>query len=154
VAPALATAYTTPSGRNELIQRLVHAYEVAGRPDLACQARLKWAEYPFDQKQWLTAAKGLTQTINKFPAEGRYVPKLMTKLREACGEFKAGNDFLSKFYLEVLARIPPTRGDEPSKYCISMYEQAIEFFKEQKRDRTVAELEGQLRAIRAGKKKA
>jgi hypothetical protein len=154
VAPALATAYTTPAGGNELIQRLVHAYEVAGRPDLACQARLKWSEYPFDQKQWLTAAKGLTQTINKFPAEGRYIPKLMTKLREACGEFKAGNDFLSKFYLEVLARIPPTRGDEPSKYCISMYGQAIEFFKEQKRDRTVAELEGQLRAIKARKKKA
>jgi hypothetical protein len=154
VAPALAAAHTTPAARNEVYQRLVHAYETAGRPDLACQARLKWAEYPFEQKQYLTAAKGLTQTINKFPAEGRYVPKMMTRLREACAQFKAGNDFLGKFYLEVLARIPPTRGDEPSKYCISMYEQAIEFFKEQKRDRTVAELEGQLRAIKAGKKRA
>ncbi len=159
VAPTLAAAHTTPAARNEVYQRLVHTYEAAGhpelaRPDLACHARLKWAEYPLEQKKWLTAAKGLRQTIDRFPAEGRYVPKMMTKLREACAQFEGGNEFLSKFYLDVLARIPPTRGDEPSKYCISMYEQAIAFFKEQKRDRTVAELEGQLRAIRAGKKKA
>jgi hypothetical protein len=154
VAPALAAAHPTAAARNEVYQRLVHRYEEAGRPDLACQARLKWAEYPFEQKQWLTAAKGLRQTIDKFPAEGRYVPKMMTKLQEACGQFKAGNEFLGKFYLDVLARIPPTRGDEPSQYCISMYEQAIAFYKEQKRDKVVADLEGQLRVVKAGKKKS
>ena len=102
----------------------------------------------------MTAAKGLSQTINKFPAEGRYVPQMMTKLQEACGQFKDGNQFLGKFYLDVLSRIPPTRGDEPSKYCISMYEQAIEFFKNQKKDKVAAELENQLRLVKAGKKKA
>ena len=74
-----------------MYERLVHAFEAAGRPDLACQARLKWAEYPFEQKQWLPAAKGLSQTINKFPDEGRYVPQMMTKLQEACGQFKGGS---------------------------------------------------------------
>ena len=102
----------------------------------------------------MTAAKGLRQTIDRFPAEGRYVPKMMTKLQEACGQFKGGSDFLGKFYLDVLVRIPPTRGDEPSKYCISMYEQAIEFFKNQKKDKVAAELENQLRLVKAGKKKA
>jgi hypothetical protein len=102
----------------------------------------------------LTAAKGLRQTIDRFPAEGRYVPKMMTKLQEACAQFKDGNQFLGKFYLDVLSRIPPTRGDEPSKYCISMYEQAIEFYKEQKKDKTVADLEAQLRVVKAGKKKS
>jgi hypothetical protein len=154
VAPALAAAHQSASARNEVYQRLVHAYEAAGRPDLACQARLKWADYHFEQKQWLTAAKGLRQTIDKFPAEGRYVPKMMTKLQEACAQLKTGNDFLAKFYLDVLARIPPTRGDEPSKYCISMYEQAIAFFKDQKKDKTVAELEAQLCVVKAGKKKS
>jgi hypothetical protein len=153
VAPGLAAAYTGATARNGVYERLVHAYEAAGRPDLACQARLKWAEHPFEQKQWLTAAKGLSQTINKFPAEGRYVPKMMTKLQEACGQFKGGPEYLGKFYLDVLARIPPTRGDEPSRYCVSMYEQAIEFFKGQKKDKVVGELEGQLRLVKAGKKK-
>jgi hypothetical protein len=154
VAPQLAAAYQGAAARNGVYERLVHAYEAAGRPDLACQARLKWAEHPFEQKQWLMAAKGLSQTINKFPAEGRYVPKMMTKLQEACGQFKGGAEYLGKFYLDVLARIPPTRGDEPSKYCISMYEQAIEFFKTQKKDKVAAELENQLRLVKAGKKKA
>jgi hypothetical protein len=152
VAPELAAAYQTAAARNGVYERLVHAFEAAGRPDLACQARLKWAEYPFEQKQWLTAAKGLAQTINKFPAEGRYVPQMMTKLREACGQFKGGGDYLGKFYLDVLARIPPKRGDEPSKYCVSMYEQAIEFFKGQKKDKLAADLEGQLTLVKAGKK--
>ena len=78
---------------------------------------------------------------------------MMTKLQEACAQFKDGNQFLGKFYLDVLARIPPTRGDEPSKYCVSMYEQAIEFFKGQKREKVAGELENQLRLVKAGKTK-
>jgi hypothetical protein len=154
VAPQLAEVYQGAAARNGVYEKLVHAYETAGRPDLACQARLKWAEYPFEQKQWLTAAKGLSQTINKFPAEGRYVPQMMTKLQEACGQFKGGSEFLGKFYLDVLTRIPPKRGDEPSPYCISMYEQAIEFFKGQKKDKVAADLETNLRLVMAGKKKS
>jgi hypothetical protein len=154
VAPALAAAHKSAAARNEVYQQLVRAYEAAGRPDLACQARLKWADYHFEQKHWLTTAKGLRQTIDRFPAEGRYVPKMMTKLQDVCAQFKDGNSFLSKFYLGVLARIPPTRGDEPSQYCISMYEQAITFYKEQKRDKTAADLEAQLRLVKAGKKKS
>jgi hypothetical protein len=154
VAPQLAAAYQGAAARNAVYDRLVHAYETAGRPDLACQARLKWAEYPFEQKQWLTAAKGLRQTIDRFPAEGRYVPQMMTKLQEACGRFNGGTDYLGKFYLDVLVRIPPKRGDEPSKYLISMYEQAIDFFKAQKKDKVAADLEANMKLVMAGKKKS
>ena len=139
------------AARNKVYERLVNSYELAGRPDLACQARLRWADYPCEQKQWLKAARGLTITINKFPAEGRYVPQMMTRLREVCGNFKEGKAFLSRFYLAVLSRIPPLRGDAPSDYCISMYEQAIDFLRENQQNRVADQLAAQLQLIKSRK---
>ena len=139
------------AAHNKVYERLVNSYEMAGRPDLACQARLRWAEYPCEQKQWQTAARGLSTTINKFPAEGRYVPQMMTRLREVCGNYKEGKTFLSRFYINVLSRIPPMRGDSPSEYCISMYEQAIDFLRENQQARVADQLAAQLQIIKSKK---
>jgi hypothetical protein len=140
------------TARNKFYERLVTLYETAGRPDLACEARFKWAEFVTEEEKWTIAAKGIAMTVQKFPAEGRYIPKLMDKLTDVCGKYKAGNDFLAQQYLLLLKNIPSKRGAYPSKFCIEMHEKAIKIFKTlPKKEKTVSELEQKLAAIKLGK---
>jgi hypothetical protein len=147
----LLTAQKDRTVRTREYVRLVAQFEAAGRPDLACEARLKLTEYLEDSKEFEKAAKGLAYTIEKFPDEGRYVPKMMKRLQEICGNYKGGTAYLSKFYITVLNKVPPKRGNEPSQYCISMLEQAIAFFEENKDARTANALKAKLQSVRAGK---
>jgi len=138
--------------RNQFYERLTTLYEKGGRPDLACEARLKLAEFQGEEEKWMLAAKGLATTIQKFPAEGRYVPKLVTRLQDVCDNYKGGPEFLGQQYLELLKKVPPKRGDEPSKYAIEMHEKAIKFFKDQKgKEKTVKDLETRLASVKAGR---
>jgi hypothetical protein len=136
------------TARLQFYERLVGLYERAERPDLACEARMKWAEFLHADGKWAAASKGLAVTIQKFPAEGRYIPKLVDKLKEACDQYKGGSDYLGLQYQELLKKIPPKRGSDPNKYCIQMYEQAINHFKDTKKDKIAKELEARLVAIR------
>jgi hypothetical protein len=149
----LLSAAPDESSRSRLYAKLVGLYEQAGRPDLACEARFKLADLQVNRKLNKTAAEGLAFTIRKFPTEGRYVPKLMEKLQEVCKSYKGGTDLLGKFYLEVLPSIPRKRGDEPSAYCIKMYEQAIAFFKENQKDKVATALETELDRVRRGERR-
>lgn len=143
---------TDKAARDRFFEQLVTLYETARRPDLACEARLKWADFQAEEKKWTVAAKGLSVTIQKFPEEGRYIPKLVNKLKEVCDEFKGGTDFLGKQYEELLKKIPPKRGDAVSKFFVQMHEDAIKFFKDQKgKEKVVKELEGRLASVKAGK---
>jgi hypothetical protein len=142
-------------------EKIVAMYEAGGRPDLACDARLKLADLQIEQKRTKIAATGLAFTIEKFPNEGRYVPKLMTKLEDACRELPDGTKILVDFYLRVLPKIPPTRAGEVSQYCVKMHEQAIAFFKENrqqlpkdKKDTLIPQLESRLAQIKSGSKKS
>lgn len=138
--------------RARLFEKVVASYELLGRPDLACEARLKLVEYQTETKDHQKAATGLMVTVRKFPAEGRYVPKMMEKLQEVSKEYKTGPEQLVKFYQEILPKIPPKRGDEVSKYCVKMYEQAVAFLKEYKKDREAAVVEQQLARIKSSGK--
>jgi hypothetical protein len=135
--------------RNRTYGRLVTLYELAGRADLACTARLKLAGYQIEQEKWQDAAKGLAFTIKRFPGEGRYVPQMMVKLQEVCKKYKNGTKLLKAFYLDVLSAIPPKRGDEVSQYCLSMYKQAITFFRANDSEKVAAGLEREMERIRA-----
>ncbi len=121
-------------GRRQRInyyQRLVVLYEAAGRPDLACKARLKLTDYLIEKKQYGQAVEGLAFTIKKFPDEGRYVPLMLDKLEEICqtpGVEGAGRQ-LVLFYTQFLPMIPKQRGNEPNVYCITMFRRAIPLFK-------------------------
>jgi hypothetical protein len=139
------------TARLQFYERLVALYEKAERPDLACEARMKWAEFLQEDGKWSAASRGLASTIQKFPAEGRYVPKLVAKLKEACDQYKGGSDYLGLQYQELLKKIPPKRGTDPNKFCIQMYEQAISFFKDAKKDKIAKDLEARLAMIRGGK---
>ena len=140
------------AARNSFYERLITLYETANRPDLACEARLKWAEYQMEDEKWIIVAKGLGQTMQKFAADGRYVPKMVDKLKEVSEKYKGGVEFLGLQYQELLKKIPTKRGQEPNKFCIQMYEQAIAFFKSAKKDKIAKDLEGQLDLVKAGKK--
>lgn len=114
--------------RPQLLLRLVTMYEAAGRPDLACTARLKLTDYLLAAERTGEAIEGLAYTIKKFPEEGRYVPEMLDKLEEICGDVEGAEAQLILFYQQFLPTVPKTRGDEPSKYCMEMYERGIERF--------------------------
>jgi hypothetical protein len=132
--------------RNEFYHRLIAVYEAAKRPDLASDARLKWADFLGEEKKYAAAATGLAQTIKKFPDEGRYVPKMMDKLKEDCGRFSSGKEYLGKTYLELLRTMNPRRGNEVTKYFLKMSADALAFFKEEKKTKDAAEIERIIRA--------
>ena len=114
--------------RNKYYERLVQMYEVGGRPDLACEARLMLSNYLLEEGHTKEVIDGLAFTIKKFPDEGRYVPKLLDKLEQVCLGVKGADQQLLRFYTEFIPMIPPKRGNDPSPYCMRMLERAIEKF--------------------------
>ncbi len=149
---ALLTPQKDKGSRTRLFERLVFSYEQLGRPDLACEARMKLVEYQVDAKDHQKAFAGLANTIRKFPSEGRYVPKMMTKLQDVTKDIKGGPDQLARFYLEVLPHIPPKRGDDVSKYCVAMHEQATTYLKENGKMKEAALVEQNLARVKGSGK--
>ncbi len=118
-----------PKKRAALYQRLLAMYEQAGRVDLSCEARMKYAEQLVAQKEHKQAIEVLAAGVLSFPDEGRFVPVLIGKIEELLPEVKGGGQLLAQLYQQILPRIPPKRGNEASKYCIEMYEKGIEQFR-------------------------
>jgi hypothetical protein len=147
----LLTAQKDKAQRSSVYEKAVLKYEALGRPDLACECRLKWAEYLEDAKDYKRAAEGLAQTISKFPAEGRYVPKVLDKLADVCGQYKDGTKKLAKFYLDFLPLVPKTRGDTVTEYAVKVHEQAADFFKANKMDKEAAAVDAVLKTLRKSK---
>ena len=114
--------------RNKYYERLVQMYEGSGRPDLACEARLKLSEYLLEDGSTKEVIDGLAFTIKKFPDEGRYVPKLLDKLEQVCGNVKGADQQLLRFYQEFIPLIPQKRGTASSPYCMRMLERAVDKF--------------------------
>ena len=153
----LLTPVTDKAKRTRLFEKYVASYESLARPDLACEARIALADYQADAKEFKKAADGIAVTCLKFPDEGRYVPKMMEKLQDICKEYKGtpsgnGTKLLGEFYLKFLPLIPKRRGDDVSKYCVSMYEQGIAFLEANDKAAAAASLKQQLSALKAGRK--
>lgn len=132
-----------------LFERLVLLYESADRPDLACDARLKLSDYLVAEKKLGPAVEGLAYTVKKFPQEGRYVPKLVDKIEEICKAAGGADAQLVQFYQDFLPLIPQMRGDEPSKYCMTMYDRAVKRFTELRQDQLAQQYANQLAQLRA-----
>jgi hypothetical protein len=137
--------------RPKLILQLVNLYEAAGRPDLACEARLKLTDYLVEEKRTSEAVEGLAFTIKKFPDEGRYVPLLLDKLEQVCDGVKGADEQLIRFYQQFLPLVPQRRGDSPSEYCMKMYERGIERFQKAGQTQLAQALTAQLDQLRATK---
>lgn len=112
----------------KLYARLVELYEQAGRPDLACEARLKLAEIQVGAGKKLEAINGLAFTVSKFPSEGRYVPKLLDQI-EKLGENEKGADkAIVGLYQDILSRVKQMRGADPSPWAIKLFDRGISTF--------------------------
>jgi phage FluMu protein Com len=136
--------------RTKLYERLVVLYEQAARPDLACEARLKLSDYHVTEGRPLDAVQGLAFTIKKFPDEGRYVPRMLDKLEQICQGLEGADKELLAFYASFLPMIPQMRGNDPSKYCMAMFERGIDRFKQYNQPQLAQAYEAQLAKIRAG----
>jgi hypothetical protein len=130
-----------PLQRNRFYERLAVMYEKGNRPDLACEARLKWADFLGEASKWQLAATGLNYSIMRFPDEGRYVPAMLGKLKESCSNYKTGNEYLAKTYVDLLRKIPAKRGSEVSQYFVQVAKEAMEFLKREKKDKQLREIE-------------
>jgi len=137
--------------RTQTFEKMAAAYEQLGRPDLACEARLKLVDYQTEAKDNTKAFNGLANTVRKFPEEGRYVPRMVARMQEVAKDIKGGENLMAKFYLEIIPRVPPSRGDELSTYCVKLHEQAIAYLKNAKKPKEAAIVEQSLARVR-GKK--
>ncbi|QEL20997.1 hypothetical protein [Limnoglobus roseus] len=148
---SILTSQKDKNQRGSVFEKAVLKYETLGRPDLACECRIKWAEYVEEGKDYKKAAEGLAQTISKFPAEGRYVPKVLDKLADVCSKYKDGTKKLGKFYLDFLPRVPKTRGTEVTEYAVKVYEQAYDFFKANNMPKEATQVESILTTLKKAK---
>jgi hypothetical protein len=76
---------------------------------------------------------------------------MMTRMNELAKEIKGGNEMMCNFYLEILPRIPPNRGNEVSKFCVDMHKQGIAYLKENNKTKDAALIEQNLARITNGK---
>ncbi|MEO1615910.1 MAG: hypothetical protein AAFV88_08690 [Planctomycetota bacterium] len=135
--------------RNELFNQLITLYESAGRPDLASEARLVFADELVRQEKVGIAITGLSQGILRFPQEGRYVPKMLDRMEQLVEVNQVDRTALLAFYRQFLPVIQQKRGDSPSQYCISMYERGIERFRESGDQTTANQLQAKLIKLKA-----
>ena len=113
-----------------LYQRLVLLYQAAGRPDLACEARLRQTDLLLEDQRPVDAIDGLAITIQAFVDDGRYVPRMLDRIESIAAEVEGARPHVLRFYQAFLPRIPQMRGDRPSPYCMEMFRRGIERFRE------------------------
>ena len=124
----LAAYQAEPKPQVAMYQRLVTLYEMAERPDLACEARLKLTDILVEQEKPLDAVEGLALSIKKFPGEGRYVPRMLDRIDTLCSGVKGADQKLAQFYLEILPLVPQMRGSDPSPFALQMFERGVGVF--------------------------
>lgn len=104
------------------------------------------------ENRWQDAADGLATTIEAFPDEGRYMPALVEKLEACGGNLKGGDSVVSDFFMKrYLPKIPRYRGNDPSDYCIAMYERAIAYFEKQGEAANATKIRSDLAALKNGR---
>jgi hypothetical protein len=146
----LAAYYPEGKPRAAMYERLIQMYESAGRPDLACEARLAWVEMIAPQDRKLDAILGLAASIKKFPGEGRYIPKLLDKIEQLATEVKDAEQHLVQFYVDILPLVPQMRGNSPSPFAIKMFERGIGVFNRYNQPQLAMAAQAEMEKIRAG----
>src|SRR5262249_50098220 len=139
-----ALAVFDPAEQVRLYQTAVATFEKAGRADLACDTRLRISDALADQKKYQTAFDGLMTTVQRFPTEGRYVPKLTAKMEDLSSKTKTGTDKLAKLYLDLLPKLAAYYQQESGSESVKkLYDQAKKFYE----SNALTKYATQLRAI-------
>jgi hypothetical protein len=104
-------------------------YEKAGRPDLACNTRLKIAQLQEEQKRYKEAAQTLTTGVRRFPTEGRYIPQLLNAYEKVCDHHPAGIKLLGNLYVELAPALILHYRGERNPFLDKVVAQGTNFFK-------------------------
>lgn len=141
----VVAAEESPAARVKYLKPEVALYERMKRPDLACGASLKVAAALRELKKAREAALELSRAVRKFPAEGRYVPKLLKAYGEVCGDYPAGKAALAKLYLDLTPALIRHYKGEKNRFLDAVIRQGTEFLEGSMLKRQAA----QFRAITA-----
>jgi hypothetical protein len=139
-----------PKQRAQLYRNLVDLYVGGQRPDLACEAVLTYTQQLVADNQLMEAATILQNTILAFPAEGRYVPRMLDGLDRICAAADRGPQDMAAFYQRFLPLVPQRRGDRPAPYCIAMYQRGIASFRAAGQEALAQRYEAELQRLRGG----
>ena len=143
----LLTVVTDPKQKLRYVEYAAGAFEKAGRADLSCEARLRATEIQITLGEWKAAAKGLNQTIRKFPTEGRFVPRMTKKYQEVAGQYKNGPTELARLYLELVPTMTRYYGQAGADYSATLYREALDYATEQGLDLYATRLEATGQAL-------
>ncbi len=114
--------------RVAMYYQLLEVYSAAKRPDLAFTALLELSELLENDGREGEAIQALAVAIQKYPEEGQYVPRMLDRLEGLASSVENRDQTLAEFYSTFLPKVPKTRGDAPSEYCVSMYTRAVPIF--------------------------
>lgn len=129
--------------------KLCSQYEKAKRPDLSCNARIKYANYLVLDKQTQEALHGLANSCYLFPNEGNIVPKVldtMDRIINDTSDSEKKLEYLKSmtlFYQQFLPLLKTDKNGKLNKYEKRLYERAISTF--QKTNASILEKEYQSR---------
>lgn len=131
--------------------QLLEVYAAAQRPDLAFEALLRLSDLLEQEQRSDEAVQALATAIQKYAEEGQYIPRMLDRLellvKDAGGET---DPILAQFYGEFLPKVPQTRGDAPSEYCIAMYQRAIPVFQRAGQTQLAANYETAVTRMKSG----
>ncbi|MGD9127126.1 MAG: cadherin repeat domain-containing protein [Planctomycetia bacterium] len=133
----------------KLYERLAGMYIVAQRPDLGCEAALRYADFAMQHNWPDRAVDALATMILAFPGEGRYVPKMLDRLEGFVDNSPQTKKRLIAFYKELLQKMPKYRQKRFTKYAEKMYEKGINFFESVGETEAAAVLQTELSRLKA-----
>ncbi len=114
----------TPAEKIKQYDSVLAQFEKAKRADLACDARLKLTELLVEQAKPTTALTGLTNSVRKFPTEGRYVPKILKKMEDVAPSVKGGPAQVAAVYVDLIPGLILFYRSDTNIYSKKMTDQA------------------------------
>jgi hypothetical protein len=142
-------AVSTPDERIKQYAGMQTQFEKAKRPDLACDARLKLTEVLVAESKQSAALAGLTALVKKYPTEGRYVPRMMTKMEAVADSVKGGPAQVAGLYADLIPGMIVYYRSDSTAYSKKMTEQARAFMQEHNLKQAAATLDSRIQQARS-----
>ena len=124
-----------PAGKIKHYTHVAAIYEKASRPDLVCDTRLKISQLYSEQNRWKEAAQALSLAVNKYPSEGRYIPRLLQAYEKVCENYDPGVKSLANLYVKLGPALVLHYRGERNKFLDQVINQATRFLEEKKLDK-------------------
>jgi tetratricopeptide (TPR) repeat protein len=124
-----------PAAKIKHYSQVAAICEKAGRPDLVCETRLKISQLYSEQNRWKEATQALSLAVNKYPTEGRYIPRLLQAYEKVCENYEQGVKPLANLYVKLGPALVLHYRGERNKFLDQVINQATRFLEEKKLDK-------------------